>query len=104
MVHDVYRVTSTCLKGEFYELMLQARRAAVLIFTNLAEGLGRGTSGEQSRFSQIALSPGYERGARLLIAMDLGYLSSEECCLIQEALGGLIKGISIFLCPQGAGR
>ncbi|MBC7099760.1 four helix bundle protein [Candidatus Bipolaricaulota bacterium] len=97
IVREVYRLTQSWPKEESYGLTAQARRAAVSIPANLAEGLGRGTPGEISRFAQTALGSAYELDTLLQIATELGYVKQSETQLLRESLCQLIKRISAFI-------
>jgi len=54
------------------------RRSAASIPTNIAEGCGRSTSKEFARFLAIALGSASELQYQLILAHDLGYLTSED--------------------------
>ena len=83
LVKELYRLTSAWPRDEIYGLTSQVRRSAVSIPANLAEGVGRGTPGEVSRFSSIALGSAYELETLLVIAGELNYISSEQLQLVQ---------------------
>jgi len=104
LVREVYRLTRTWPREELYGLTSQARRAAVSMPANLAEGMGRGTPGELSRFAHNALGSAYELDTLLQIAVELNYNCAEEGALIREPLGRLIKRISSFARYQEARR
>lgn len=104
MVREVYRVTRAWPKEEIYGLTAQARRAAISIPANLAEGLGRGTPGEISRFAQAALGSAYELDTLLQIGAELGYLGQADADTLRGFLSQLIKRISAFVRYQEARR
>ncbi|MGY4706913.1 four helix bundle protein [Candidatus Bipolaricaulota sp. J31] len=104
IVREVYRVTRTWPKEEIYGLTSQVRRAAISIPANLAEGLGRGTPGEISRFAQTALGSAYELDTLLQIGAELGYLSRADADTLRGFLSQLIKRISAFVRYQEARR
>lgn len=104
IVREIYRLTRNWPREEIYGLTSQARRAAVSIPANLAEGLGRGTPGEISRFAQNALGSAYELDTLLQIATELGYLTQADSNSLRESLGQLIKRISAFIRYQEARR
>jgi len=74
---DVYRATKTFPRDELYSLTNQIRRAAVSIGANIAEGAGKNSRPEFSRFLQIALGSASELEYHLLLSRDLDYLVPE---------------------------
>ena len=69
----IYQLSHAWPEAEKFGLTAQIRRAAVSIPANLAEGLGRGRSGEIARFARISLGSAYEVYTLLKIAEQLGY-------------------------------
>src|SRR5437868_2824200 len=90
----VYIATKTWPRDELYGLISQARRAAVSIPTNLAEGRGRGTPAEIRRFALIAMASAYELDTLLLIANELGYPSTNA---IRDDLASIIRRIQSYI-------
>lgn len=77
LVKWVYKVTAMFPLDEKFGLIMQLRRAAVSIVSNLAEGSARKSFKDQAHFSQIAYSSLIEVLNQLIIANDLGFLSGE---------------------------
>lgn len=73
----VYRVTSAFPKDELYGLTSQARRSAVSIPSNVAEGHARNSTKDYLRYLSIAGGSLAELETQLLIASELYHLSSE---------------------------
>ena len=99
-VKAVYELTQNWPKEEMYGLTNQARRAAVSVPANLAEGLGRGTPREMARFAQIALGSLYELDTLLHLAAELAYSPVEMVESLRETLTTLAKRISAFITYQ----
>lgn len=78
VVRDTYSATSRFPVSERYGLSAQARRAAVSVAANLAEGTGRRGSPEFARFVDIATGSAYELECHLILASDLGFVGVAE--------------------------
>jgi four helix bundle protein len=74
---DIYRQTAAFPASETYGLSSQMRRAAVLIGSNIAGACGRGGTLEFARFLRIAMGSASELEYQILLARDLGFLTSE---------------------------
>ena len=95
---SVYRVTNAFPKDELYGLTSQVRRSSVSIASNIVEGSGRGGDAELIRFLRIAAGSAHEAEYQLLLAHDLGFLSTEihkqlekDATEIKRMLSGLIQ-------------
>ena len=97
LVVTLYKLTEDFPKSEVFGLTSQIRRAAVSITSNIAEGFGRQSYKEKTQFYYIAYSSLIEIRNQLLIAKDIGYISSEydnisnQAIEVQKILQGLIK-------------
>lgn len=78
LVLDLYKATLHFPQDERYALTSQLRRAATSIPANIAEGSGHDSDGDFSRFVAIALGSAAELEYHLLLARDLGYISSND--------------------------
>ena len=74
----VYRLTRNFPNEERYGITSQLRRCASSIPANIAEGCGRGESGNFTRFLRIAAGSASELEFHLELARDLTYLKKEE--------------------------
>ena len=77
VVLDVYRLTKRFPSGERYGLVSQMRRAGSSVCANIAEGCGRGTRPDFSRYVQIALGSASELEYHLILAGDLSLVDSK---------------------------
>jgi four helix bundle protein len=94
----VYRSTRVFPKHETYGLRAQLRRAAASIPANIAEGCGRGSDADFSRFLIFALSSACELEYHLILARDLDYLTKtvqleleKNVVAVKRMIGGLLK-------------
>jgi four helix bundle protein len=95
---SIYKASSSFPKGEIYGLTNQIRRAAISTPTNIAEGCGRGSDADLSRFLQSSMGSASEVEYLLLVCHDLGFLTNEsyekrntEITEVKRMLTGLIK-------------
>ena len=73
----IYNITETFPDYELYGLTGQMRRAAVSVSSNIAEGAGRSSGKDFSRFLSNALGSLNELETQLIIANKLSYLDTE---------------------------
>jgi four helix bundle protein len=98
---SIYMITKQFPKDELYGLTSQMRRAAASIPTNIAEGCGRDSQTELTRFLYIAMGSSSELDYQLLLSHDLQYLEdktfqefSTELIEIRRMLNAFIQKIS----------
>ena len=75
---EIYKSTRCFPSEERFGLTSQIRRSSASIGANIAEGCGRRSDAEMSRFVQIAMGSGAELSYHLRLAHDLG-LFSKSC-------------------------
>jgi four helix bundle protein len=91
-------------QGKFtadFGLRDQIRRASVSIMANIAEGFGRGGKAEFIRFLRISRASALEAQSHLYIALDLGYLDTNQfetlynqAITVTRLVGGFINYLS----------
>ena len=96
IVTNVYQLTSGFPEDEKFGLVSQIRRSAVSIPSNIAEGYGRNSDSELSRFLNISRGSSYELETQLIISFNLGYISSEQLEIITRMLDIIQGGITNF--------
>ena len=80
---SIYRLTSAWPTYERYGLVAQARRAAISIASNIAEGSAKRGRKEFGRHLDVALGSFAELTYLLRFAKDLGYSTDQECVAIE---------------------
>ena len=94
---EVYELTAKFPKEEQFSLTAQARRAAVSIPANIAEGCGRGSNAELSRFLQIAAGSASELEYHLLLSRELKFLAAPEHQLAASRVIEIKKMLSALI-------
>jgi len=95
---SIYQITKKFPKEEIFGITSQMRRCSVSVVSNIAEGHGRGSNKDFSRFLKISIGSCNELETQILLSETLNYLEQleslklqEECKEIMKMLNGLIK-------------
>lgn len=98
MARLVYKLTSTEAFRQDFGLRDQITRSSVSIMNNVAEGFDGGSDAEFIRFIVYAQRSATEVQSCLYVALDNGYVSTEEFQMAyhlagdaKKLIGGLIK-------------
>ena len=78
LVEEIYRIVKQLPQEENYALSEQMRRAVISIPSTIAEGHGRGSVREFSRFLLIAQGSRAELETQIEICIRLHYISEEQ--------------------------
>jgi four helix bundle protein len=97
LVLEVYRATQNFPKAELYGLTNQIRRAAVSVPSNIAEGKGRFSDREFALFLRHPRGSLLELETQLLIAGQLGYLTTAETDAFAVQTEQLAKTLNALL-------
>jgi four helix bundle protein len=97
LVVGIYAETRGFPKDELYGLTAQMRRAAVSIPSNIAEGKGRSTDRDRALFFCHARGSLLELETQVLIAQQLGYLSSSRAETLTNASAELGRGLNSLI-------
>lgn len=94
----IYRITDSGKFSRDYDLRNQIRKAAVSIPSNISEGDESGSNKQSIRYFNISKGSSAEVQTQSIIALEIGYISSEEkseiisrCETISKKLMNLIK-------------
>jgi four helix bundle protein len=91
LVKDIYEVSLNFPVSETYGLTGQARRAAVSIVTNIAEGSGKGTLKDFNNFLNMSRGSLFELQTLMILSHDLGYISEETLNALNDQFTELEK-------------
>lgn len=101
LARQVYEITRLFPDEERFGLVIQLRRAAVSIPSNIAEGRGRGTKKDFAHFLMQARGSLYEVETQIELANELHYIGAadttrllEACDELSRVLNGLINSIT----------
>ncbi len=96
IVEDIYEIVRSFPENEQYGLVSQMNRCSVSIPSNIAEGSGRGTNKDFSRFLSISLSSAFELETQLIIANRNGFISADNFNSVNTKLTKVQKMIFTF--------
>ncbi len=92
----IYELTDQFPRHEDFGLRLQIRRTAVSVSLNIAEGSGRSSDKDFSRFLNIAISSIFEAVSGFAIALERKYVSNPEYEEIHKDSEVLCRKIGAF--------
>ena len=102
---ELYRLTRQFPREELYRLTSQIRRAASSRGANIAEGTGRRSDGEMSRFLHIARGSAVELQYHLLLARDLELLAGSSFVVLEHQVDEIQRMLtSLIQRVQPVGR
>lgn len=78
LVTHTYKATQKFPKEELFGLTSQVRRSSISMPSNIAEGYGRQSKKEFSRFVNIAIGSLFEFQTQIEIAKNINYLNENE--------------------------
>ena len=92
----IYSLTDSFPKEELFGLAAQMQRAAVSVSSNIAEGAGRDSDKDFTRFLAISLGSLYELETQIEIAYRRAYITTENYYSIITHIESLQKRIYNF--------
>ena len=97
LVTEIYGITKNFPKDEIYGLTSQIRRSAISVPSNIAEGYGRNSTLDYTRFLQIARGSLYELQTQLEIAANIDYLQSAQYEEITHAINEIERMLNSMI-------
>jgi four helix bundle protein len=86
LVKDIYHLTQNFPLQEKYGLISQVRRSAISVCANIAEGSCRRGFKEQYHFTSLAFGSLLELLNHLILAQDIGYISSMDLLALRKKI------------------
>ncbi len=96
LVKSVYKLTVQFPKEEFYGIISQARRAAVSVPANVAEGAWRGTDKDFHHFLDIARGSLSELETLMILSNDLEFITTDKLKSILDDIPEIIRMVISF--------
>ena len=96
LVEQIYGLTRQFPRYEIYGLSQQARRAALSVPSNIAEGHARQSTKEYLQHVSIALGSLAETETQLLAAVRLGYADAadaEPALVLAQSVGKMLRAL-----------
>lgn len=97
IVKIIYGLTEGFPSNEKFGLRSQITRAAVSIPSNIAEGSSRKSKKDFGRFLEIALGSAFELETQLVVARELGWISSKRFIEVNDILNKEQRSIRLML-------
>ena len=101
LVEEIYRLVRLLPKEETYALSDQMKRSAISIPSNIAEGHGRNSSKDFSRFIFIAQGSKAELETQIEICVRLDYFTEQQikkavdlCNTVGKMLRNLVRSLN----------
>lgn len=91
LVTEIYKITTLFPKSEQFGLVVQMRRAAVSIVSNIAEGFARRTKKDNAHFVTIAYGSAAELEAQIIVAKRLAFIKVEEWGMADSLLNEILR-------------
>ncbi len=98
-VKDIYKLTNNFPKDEKYVLVMQLRRAAVSVVSNIAEGVSRLSVKDRCRFLEVSYGSLMEVYTQLWIATDLSYINTDDLQMFNVKIKELSNKINALHMP-----
>ena len=101
LVTRTYQLTRAFPREELYGLTSQARRCAVSIPNNIAEGCGRHSTVDYVRFLRVASGSLFELQTQMEIAKNLRYMNPDDFLAFEDATKEIERMLSSLIQKLG---
>ncbi|MGH7236554.1 MAG: four helix bundle protein [Nitrospiraceae bacterium] len=97
LAEELYAITAQFPKEEVYGLASQARRSAVSVPSNIAEGAARSSKKEFIQHLYVALGSAAELETQLILAQRMGFLRDSSVFDRVDQVRRMLVGLIDFL-------
>jgi len=97
LVKNIYLITNSFPASEQFGLVVQMRRCAISIPSNIAEGCGRNSNKELVHFLYVALGSSSELETQIIISVELNFLDNEKATECLNLLNEIIRMITSLI-------
>lgn len=97
IVKEVYLICKDFPKDELYDLTSQVKRSSVSIPSNIAEGWGRNYTKSYVQFLKYSRGSLLELETQIIIAKELGFISTQNFNKIQGLITEESKMLNAFI-------
>ncbi|MFN2261370.1 MAG: four helix bundle protein [Psychroflexus sp.] len=96
LVENVFHLISDFPNSEKYGLIDQIKRSAISVPSNIAEGAGRNSNKDFSRFLSISKGSLNELNTQLVISNRLNFVDNDKLNQVEESINEIQKMIYKF--------
>jgi four helix bundle protein len=96
LVKDIYELTKSFPVDERFGITSQIQRAVISIPTNIAEGSGRGSNKDFSRFLDMAIGSALELETEIILSFDLTFINEQNLNIILPKIQEIQKMLYSF--------
>lgn len=93
LVKEVYLLTKNFPSDEKFGLVQQIQRSCISIPSNIAEGSGRNSDKDFTRFLDIAFSSSFELETQIILSFELKYITEDDFNKIKTLISEVQKMI-----------
>jgi four helix bundle protein len=86
LAKNVYSLTGTFPPEEKFGIISQMRRAAISVWSNLAEGSSRHSGKEKAKYTRIAFGSLMELLSQCIICSDLEFICDNDMKLLRDQI------------------
>lgn len=97
MVLEVYHITASFPSEERFGLKAQLRRSAASVPANIAEGCGRNSDPDLSRFLSIAAGSASETEYHMFLAHDLNLIDKSAYLKSDQQINEIKRMLYVFI-------